>query len=1178
MRSASLHELRSELCNASISEVVKELKSNVSSEQRILRSVFCDALRNGFTSEEPNEAAASSLDFLFDAVASAAGEDGKSEERGISLSACVAALGSLCVADHEAVTTEVFAVFGDDCDVEINQSAMKRFLRVVIGTTLGLSEDVSDRAAHRDTASVAANQIAEAAFTAIDKNGSHTIDHSEFMAWLNTLGLGGGRGGEAAAEKDAGETTLREASEKEDSAHEAASESKDGGDIDDAMVLPPQAVPPATTSEDVELLRDELMSVSIIATLNQLHPQQSVEEQRAAPRSVTCMDFCAVLAAQLGAKSALKEATLIFLFNAICDAAPVALVVDEVEVAPIKAITAALATLCSMNHGETVDEVFRVFDLDRNNTLSMAEIKYFLNIVLAMTFRLKDPEVLPKKTQVTIFAAAMATSLFDEIDTDHNGTITKDEFALWLRTAVTGSDASKKLAAAKSDHHPSWWSSFPHAHAPKPPRTPRPPPAPATVQEDSYEIVTSAIEETKLQLALRAVQHENARLRDAADANSAVSEERIVRFKQMVLRQHVEDKVKHDAQVQALNDKLLCFEEAADIQLREIEEQNVAEHALHEQFHELEASGRADEYMLAVEALAKMEMDHADEMVAIRSAHEEVRAEAIGSHSAELASYAEALELHKEELNSHKGTHTEQMNALMQEMEDARATHAEEIDSHKEAHAEALDSHNDSSAEQMSTMMQEMEAARVAHAEDLDSHKVAHAEALDSHKGSSAEQMNALMQEMEAARAAHAEELDSHKEAHAEALDSHKGSYAEQMSTMMQEMESARAAHAEELDSHKEAHAEELDSHRGSYAEQMSALTQEMEAARAAHAEELDSHKGAHAEALDSHKAHSLLHFEAHTKALEASHAETIDSHKAAHAELTETHAAAIEAHATAIETERENQLSALAQVITEHDVTMESITNELSEQLVTEQEARVGDRESLTSESKSALGAARATHAEHIAELHEAHAVTITAVHEAHAVTIAAVHEALSTAHAAHAEVQVKYDAAVAMHAMQVSEVRLTARDFITKTMADAGEKEEKVFSQHRKELEATRSSSNAAVIKIEEKLWKHELEMVAASAEFEATAKARELAFIAVSSSVSACLPINTPRDLPHLYSFSFLFLCLHACAHTSSYLTITNAEPRTCGAPHRSRCAQSSCRTREPQRCARGPAQGE
>ena len=78
------------------------------------------------------------------------------------------------------------------------------------------------------------------------------------------------------------------------------------------------------------------------------------------------------------------------------------------------------------------------------------------------------------------------------------------------------------------------------------------------------------------------------------------------------LRQHVEDKVKHDAQVQALNDKLLCFEEAADIQLREIEEQNEKEVALLEQQHELASSGRADEYKLAVDALAKMDMDHAE--------------------------------------------------------------------------------------------------------------------------------------------------------------------------------------------------------------------------------------------------------------------------------------------------------------------------------------------------------------------------------------------------------------------------------------------------------------------------------------------------------------------------------------------------------------------------------------
>jgi hypothetical protein len=203
-------------------------------------------------------------------------------------------------------------------------------------------------------------------------------------------------------------------------------------------------------------------------------------------------------------------------------------------------------------------------------------------------------------------------------------------------------------------------------------------------------------------------------------------------------------------------------------------------------------------------------------------------------------------------------------------------------------------------------------------------------------------------------------------------------------------------------------------------------------------------------------------------EALEASHA-------AAHAEFTEAHAATIAANAAAIEQERE--LLAVE-----------------------------------------------------IAAAHEAHEVKIAAAIEAHAVKIAAVETARDAASRAQQEVQVKYDAAVAMHAKQVVEVRETARDFIQKTMADAAAKEEKVFSQHRKEMEATRSSSSTAVIKMEEELWKHELAKSAADAESAAAATAKEQAVIAVRtrSSPHACIYIVRNISILILHT-SRVFFCI-------------------------------------------------
>ena len=923
----SLTSLRAELRAASISAVVKELRSNASEEQRILRSVFCDALQNAFTTEGMNEAATSAIDFLFDAVASAAGEEDDGEVRGVSLSAIVAALGSLCASDHVAVTREVFAVFGEDADsndptaIEISQSAMKRFLRVVIGTTLGLSDDVSNRPMHRDTAFVAANQIAEAAFTAIDKNGSHTIDRTEFMAWLSTLkGLGG------EAETGAGASLRREASEKQNPAHEVW-ESKDGGEIDS-----------------------------------------------------------------------------------------------------------------------------------------------------------------------------------------------------------------------------------PRHHAPKPPRGPRPPPAPqpAALAAASEENLHSTIEESELQLALREAQHEIALLRDAADANTAESGERMARFKKMAMRLRGEDDVRHDAKVQELNDTILCLKEVADIQLREIEEQNEKEVALLEQQHELASSGRADEYKLAVDALAKMDMDHA---------------ETIASHKAELASYmeahAEALESHEgahaEALESHASTHAEQTSTLVQEMETARVAHAEALDSHEggmasqtKAHAQALDSHKE-----------ELASHAEAHAQALNSHKEAHAEALEAAS-------DHLEAHTEALEASHAEALELHEAAHAEltethaaaieahvvaiekereqqlvalaqvilehdsttesitnelseqlvteqtlrasdsvrlteestlalktAQDVHEEVHAETIASHKAELASHIEAHTEALESHEKALAEALESHTSTHAEQASALMQEMEAARVAHAE-------AHAEALDSHTEELASHAEAHSQALNShaeAHAEALDSHKDAHAEKMET---ARVAHAGEIEALEASHAAAHAEFTEAHAATIAANAAAIEQ-----------ERELLAVE---------------IAAAHEAHEVKIAAAIEEHAVKIAAVETARDAASRAQQEVQVKYDAAVAMHAKQVVEVRETARDFIKKTMADAAAKEEKVFSQHRKEMEATRSSSSTAVIKMEEELWKHELAKSAADAESAAAATAKEQAVIAVRtrSSPHACIYIVRKISILILHT-SRVFFCI-------------------------------------------------
>ena len=184
---ASQNSLREELHHASISTIMKELRLSATPQGGVTRTVFCAALRLAFASDE-NMAAESTLAFLFDAVAWAAHEETRSEAEGISMRAVVSMLGSLCVADHEAVTTEVFSAYAVDATkCELRQDAMMNFLRIVMGVALALTENVAARVGHRVHAATAANRYAETAFNAMDKDSSHTIDREEFMTWLTQL-------------------------------------------------------------------------------------------------------------------------------------------------------------------------------------------------------------------------------------------------------------------------------------------------------------------------------------------------------------------------------------------------------------------------------------------------------------------------------------------------------------------------------------------------------------------------------------------------------------------------------------------------------------------------------------------------------------------------------------------------------------------------------------------------------------------------------------------------------------------------------------------------------------------------------------------------------------------------------------------------------------------------------
>ena len=184
------YSLREALHHASITKIMANFTTDLPTKS-ITCAAWCKALAAVLTDSGESTVPTSTLSFLYDAVAWAACEE---DAAGISLRAAVAALGTLCSAEPRAVVESVFHCYvwghaGAAAHGEMSQSEMKHFLRVAIGVTLALTDDVAERIEHRPVATRQAAVYAEHAFDAIDKDHSRTIDREEFLAWLVTLDI-----------------------------------------------------------------------------------------------------------------------------------------------------------------------------------------------------------------------------------------------------------------------------------------------------------------------------------------------------------------------------------------------------------------------------------------------------------------------------------------------------------------------------------------------------------------------------------------------------------------------------------------------------------------------------------------------------------------------------------------------------------------------------------------------------------------------------------------------------------------------------------------------------------------------------------------------------------------------------------------------------------------------------
>jgi len=114
--------------------------------------------------------------------------------------------------------------------------------------------------------------------------------------------------------------------------------------------------------------------------------------------------------------------------------------------ASLEAVTAALSTQCVINRGAVCEEVFRVFDFDKNGTLSRDEIGSYLHTVVSLTLRLRDPSAPLDLRNVAGIADTLTSAMFNTIDVDHSDSVDVHEFREWLDTIVPSAETSSNDA------------------------------------------------------------------------------------------------------------------------------------------------------------------------------------------------------------------------------------------------------------------------------------------------------------------------------------------------------------------------------------------------------------------------------------------------------------------------------------------------------------------------------------------------------------------------------------------------------------------------------------------------------------------------------------------------------------------------------------------------------------
>ena len=140
------------------------------------------------------------LSFLFSALSHSSTQ---ANVTSLDRAVVAAALSTMCVADHSAITSCVFTAYDADHSGTLELEEARHYLEIVFRTTLGLNicaaagvdemkVALQDVGQHSIEAEKMAAHFVSQMFAKIDVDGSGTITKSEFEAWLTSVNASGG--------------------------------------------------------------------------------------------------------------------------------------------------------------------------------------------------------------------------------------------------------------------------------------------------------------------------------------------------------------------------------------------------------------------------------------------------------------------------------------------------------------------------------------------------------------------------------------------------------------------------------------------------------------------------------------------------------------------------------------------------------------------------------------------------------------------------------------------------------------------------------------------------------------------------------------------------------------------------------------------------------------------------